>query len=465
MTTLPVAGRFSDGTLTNAQAKSAQNDMLAAMREMLGGEAVTTLTIASGVITPSRAVHLVDTEGSAAADDLDRIANTNHPDGRVVIIGTVDAARDVTVRHGLATSGANLRILLAGGVDLVLSDPSMRLVLQRRGTDWVEIDRSYGNQAAAERTAIGAAASGGVTGSGLTMATARLLGRTSAGTGAIEELDAPAARTLLGSAFKDPVRVASTASVTISGPGTAIDGVTLSVGDRVLLKDQSTTSANGIYIFQGSGSSMTRAADADTWAKLPSALVAVQEGTIGADGVWLCTANAGGTLGTTGISWVRVGPGVQQVGGTITLSGLTIDVTGLPSWARRITIFVQALSLSGSAAPHVGLGTSGGIEATGYNSVVSTVGTVATVLSSTTAIPIQVSTTPASVLFGRIVLERYAANTWLATVDMVDVINVVTSRGSSAKTLSGTLDRIRFGTSTGTDSYDGTGIATIFAGP
>ena len=61
-------------------------------------------------------------------------------------------------------------------------------------------------------------------------------------------------------------RVASTANVNISNPGTAVfDGVTLANGERVLLKDQTTQSQNGVYVFNGSGVAMTRAAEADAW--------------------------------------------------------------------------------------------------------------------------------------------------------------------------------------------------------
>ena len=86
--------------------------------------------------------------------------------------------------------------------------------------------------------------------------------------------------TVEGRDTKQSVRVASTANVTISSPGAAIDGVTLTSGDRVLLKDQSTASQNGIYIFNGSASAMTRAADADTSADVTSGMYAfVSEGT------------------------------------------------------------------------------------------------------------------------------------------------------------------------------------------
>lgn len=103
-------------------------------------------------------------------------------------------------------------------------------------------------------------------------------------------------------AWKDNVRAASTANVTVSGPGTSIDGVTLAASDRVLLKSQTTASENGIYIFTGSGTPMTRAADASTFDELESAVVGVDEGTTNAGTWWRQTA-VNGTIGSTSIAW------------------------------------------------------------------------------------------------------------------------------------------------------------------
>lgn len=108
-------------------------------------------------------------------------------------------------------------------------------------------------------------------------------------------------------AAKQPVRVASTGNVTIATPGTAIDGVTLANGDRVLLKDQTTQSQNGIYVFNGSGAALTRATDFDAWTEIPGATIPVTEGTTNADVIYLSTANAGGTIGTTAITFQSVG--------------------------------------------------------------------------------------------------------------------------------------------------------------
>lgn len=118
-----------------------------------------------------------------------------------------------------------------------------------------------------------------------------------------------AAISALNSLFdsKPSVKAASTGNVTVSNPGTStFDGVSLSNGDRLLLRAQSAPEQNGIYVFNGSGSALTRATDMDAWAEVPGALVAVEEGSTYADYLFLSTANTGGTLGTTGITWTQV---------------------------------------------------------------------------------------------------------------------------------------------------------------
>ena len=79
----------------------------------------------------------------------------------------------------------------------------------------------------------------------------------------------------------------------------------LLTGDRILIKDQVAPAENGIYIVVASGAP-TRVADMDTWAEVPGAFVAVEEGTANADTIWLCTANQGGTLNTTAITWQQI---------------------------------------------------------------------------------------------------------------------------------------------------------------
>lgn len=102
--------------------------------------------------------------------------------------------------------------------------------------------------------------------------------------------------------WKDSVRAASTANVTVSGPGTTIDGVTLSNGDRILLKNQTTASENGIYIFNGSAVAATRSLDMNTAAEVEQAVTLVEEGTVNAGTNWRQTA-VNVTLGSTSLTW------------------------------------------------------------------------------------------------------------------------------------------------------------------
>lgn len=101
---------------------------------------------------------------------------------------------------------------------------------------------------------------------------------------------------------KGSVRVATTANITLSGTQT-IDGVSVAIGERVLVKNQSTSSQNGVYLV--ASGSWTRATDFDTWAEIPGSWITVQEGSTNADTVWLSSANQGGTLDTTSITFIN----------------------------------------------------------------------------------------------------------------------------------------------------------------
>ena len=82
-----------------------------------------------------------------------------------------------------------------------------------------------------------------------------------------------------GLAWKDSCRVATQTNINLSSPGASMDGVSLSAGDRVLVKAQTIGSENGIYIWNGAAIAMTRALDANTAAELEQAIATVEEGT------------------------------------------------------------------------------------------------------------------------------------------------------------------------------------------
>jgi len=132
-----------------------------------------------------------------------------------------------------------------------------------------------------------------------------------------------------GKAWKDPVRLATTANDTLSGLA-ARDGVTPVAGDRVLVKNQTTTSANGIYIAAAGG--WARSADANTAVELTNATVLVEEGTVNGGDVFTQTA-AVATLNTDAVTWVKSSEGntvYTADGTTITLTGTQFAVGTVP---------------------------------------------------------------------------------------------------------------------------------------
>jgi hypothetical protein len=119
-------------------------------------------------------------------------------------------------------------------------------------------------------------------------------------------------------------KAATTANITLSATQT-VDGVALSVGDVCLVKNQTTTANNGVYTV--ASGSWTRIAAMDTWAEVPGMMVSVQQGTVNADTLWLSTADAGGTLGSTSITFVQMpGPSDIQAGAGLLRTGQVIDI-------------------------------------------------------------------------------------------------------------------------------------------
>jgi len=111
-----------------------------------------------------------------------------------------------------------------------------------------------------------------------------------------------------GIAWKDNVVVSTQGNINLSAPGAAIDGITMSVGQRFLARLQTAQEERGIYIWNGAAVPATRAPDADTAAGLESATVTVDEGT-DAGTTWRQT-EVNFTLDTDPVLWVSFGTGV-----------------------------------------------------------------------------------------------------------------------------------------------------------
>ena len=142
---------------------------------------------------------------------------------------------------------------------------------------------------------------------------------------------------------------ASTANVNISNgleAGDSIDGVTLVAGDRVLLKDQSTATENGLYLAVSSGAA-SRDPEHDTIAELSGGLIVINQGTANDNKIFLCTTDSTGSIGSTSITYTQVTPsntgtvtsiGLTQSGSEFTISGTPVTSSG------NITIDVNRIS-------------------------------------------------------------------------------------------------------------------------
>jgi hypothetical protein len=118
---------------------------------------------------------------------------------------------------------------------------------------------------------------------------------------------------------------ATTADITLSAAQT-IDGISVIAGNRVLVKNQTLSQNNGIYLC--ASGAWTRTTDADTWDELTSAYTFIETGTVNADCGFVCTANAGGTLGTTALPWSQFsGAGSYTASTGLTLTGTVFSLT------------------------------------------------------------------------------------------------------------------------------------------
>jgi phage-related tail fiber protein len=142
---------------------------------------------------------------------------------------------------------------------------------------------------------------------------------------------------------KDSVRAATTANITLSATQT-IDGVAVIAGDRVLVKDQSTASGNGIYVV--AAGAWSRSTDADTSGKVTAGMFTfVAEGTVNADSGWVLTTNDVITLNTTSLTFTQFSGAGQIVAGSgLTKTGNTLDV-GTAS-ASRIVVNADNIDLA-----------------------------------------------------------------------------------------------------------------------
>jgi len=151
----------------------------------------------------------------------------------------------------------------------------------------------------------------------------------------------------VGISWKAPVTAATTANITLSGPQT-IDGKAVVAGNTVLVKNQNTSSQNGIY--QVNAGAWTYATGCTTWEQYVSALVFVEFGTTQIGTAWYCTAQPNGTLGVTSMTWSNFSTSTNYTAGTgLTLSSFQFSITpvgtaGTYGSASQVPVFITNAS-------------------------------------------------------------------------------------------------------------------------
>jgi hypothetical protein len=223
---------------------------------------------------------------------------------------------------------------------------------------------------------------GAITSSGLTQTTARVLGRTTGGTGAIEEL--------------------TSATVT----STFVDAGTTSAAGKLELATDAEAQAG------------TDTARAITPANMKAAQI---------------------VFGTS-----------------VSASGTSVDFTGIPSWAKRVIVMFLGVSTNGTSPVIVRLGTSGGVETTGYTGTAITLSSAANTVGNFTVGFGPTAAAAASIVTGKFVLDKYSSslNTWVCGAMIAGEDAAYQYSITGRKTTADVLDRVRITTAGGTDTFD-----------
>jgi hypothetical protein len=150
----------------------------------------------------------------------------------------------------------------------------------------------------------------------------------------------------------------------------------------------------------------------------------------------------------------------------VTASGTSVDFTGLPAWVKRITVMFNGISTNSTSPIIVQLGTSGGVETSGYTGTMNqnqqSQNNVTTTLSSGFNIVDATGSVATQTLYGAMTLTLFSSNDFMAS-GLFGSPPATTRMFSLAgyKSLSGTLDRVRITTVGGTNTFDA-GTVNIF---
>jgi hypothetical protein len=200
----------------------------------------------------------------------------------------------------------------------------------------------------------------------------------------------------------------------------------------------------------------------------PDGTIKLARGNSGATTADVLSVNASGAITGATISGSTINSSTLN-GGSITsgtavasTSGTVIDFTGIPSWAKRITVLLNGVSTNGASLLNIQIG-SGSIQTSGYSGYYWLAGSLRGLFSS--AFIIVGQSAASSINYGSVTLSLIGSNTWVETGIVADSIYALASTQSCGSTaLSGSLDRIRLTTANGTDTFDAGSVNIMYEG-
>jgi len=285
-----------------------------------------------------------------------------------------------------------------------------------------------------------------------------------------------------GLSFKQPAKYTTTGNITLSGLATQGGGdwpVALTVGMRILVKNQTSGAENGIYLASATG--WARSADANTWNEIVAAYLFITSGTVWAGSSWVDTNTDGGTLGTTPITFVQFSNNATYTAGTgLTLAGYQFSITpvgtaGTYGSASSVPVITTnasgqvtsvtntSIAISGS---QITSGTIGSSFLSGSYTGITGVGTLTVGTWNASTIGVAYGGTGATTLTGYVKGSGTTAFTASATVPTTDLSGTITNAQLANSTISGVslgsnLFSLTIGSNLSGTSYNGSSAVTI----
>jgi len=246
-----------------------------------------------------------------------------------------DVASASTSRTNLGLAiGTNVQAYDAGLADIAGLSTTDSNFIVGSGSNWVA------ETGATARTSLGLASMAIQAASGVAISGGTITGLGSPSAGSDAATKTYVDNLVTGLKTRIICRSATTANISLATDlenGDTLDGVTLATDDKVLVKNQTTTSQNGIYVVVASGTA-SRDPDFNTVAELAGQLTIIKEGTTNADTMWLCTTDSG-TIGVASITFTQIFP---SAGGTVT------SVAVADAGASEFTVTGSPITSSGT---------------------------------------------------------------------------------------------------------------------